>query len=133
GVYGRGVKLTDTEAMTIDAATGRFNKKALPSNGLTGTISGLVTAVLQGQGQISARLDSIRLGDPETANIGHVYYFGVGDDAGRSTVSITIDQNETQGATFGTAGWSAGTADPDLAAQYGGGEGFRAASGTIRM
>lgn len=133
GVYGRGVKLTDSEAMTIDAATGRFNKKALPSNGLTGTIAGLVTAVLQGQGQISARLDSIRLGDPETNNIGHTFYYGVGDDAGRSTVSITIDQSETQGATFGTAGWSAGTADPDLAAQYGGGEGFRAASGTIRM
>jgi hypothetical protein len=133
GIYGRGVKLTDTEPMTIDPATGRFNKKALPSDGISGSITGLVTAVLQGQGQISARLDSIRLGDPETGNVGTIYYFGVGDDAARSTVSMQIDQNETQGATFGTAGWSAGTADPDLAAQYGGGEGFRAASGTIRM
>lgn len=133
GIHGRGVKLTDTEAMTIDAATGRFNKKALPSNGLSGTVTGLVTAVLKGEGEISARLDSIRLGDPETSNIGHTYYFGVGDDAGRSTVAIVIDQSETQGVTFGTGGWAGGTADPDLAAIYGGGEGFKAASGTIRM
>ena len=134
GLYGRGVKLEDATAPTIDPVTGTFSKKAQPSNALTGAVTGLVTAVLQGEGTITARLDSIRLGDPETGNVAHVYYYGVGDDAGRTTVAITIDNNETQGpVVVGSAGWAAGSADPDLAAQYGGGEGFRSASGTLRQ
>jgi hypothetical protein len=140
GVYGRGVKLTDNVAPTIDPATGMFSKKALPANGYTATINGLVSAVLRGSGAFSIRLDSLRLGDPETANVGHTYFLSVGSAdqvEGRSVISLVIDNAETvppaAGYNAASTGWAGGVADPELAALYGGGEGFKAASGTFGM
>lgn len=136
GVYGRGVKLTDNVMPTLDAATGKFSKRMPPADGYTATLTGLVRALVQGQGAFSVRLDSLKLGEPSSANIGHTYYLSAGtagDDNDRSVISLVIDNPETTGQAVASTGWSGGAADPQLAAQYGGGAGYRAASGTFGM
>jgi hypothetical protein len=134
GVYGRGVKLTDATAQTIDPATGMFDKKAPPSNGLTAQIAGFVRSVVSGSGQISIRLDSITLGDPN-ANVPHNYFYSAGSVGSeqRSVIALNIDPSETNATVSASTGWAGGSADPALAALYGGGEGFGAASGTMTM
>lgn len=130
GVHGRNGRLTDNVAPTIDAATGKFTKKALPADGVSATMAGLVREVLRGSGEISIRLDSLILGDPE-AGVAPTYFYGVGDDAGRTTISIATAPSITQGTTVARTGWSGGSAVPELARAYGGGDGFRAATGEV--
>lgn len=134
GLFGRGVPLTDETGQSIDPATGRLDKKAAPSNGLSVTITGLVRSVLPtGTGQISVRLDSITLGDPN-AGVPHSYYYSigtVGSEAARSVVVIALDPSEANAETSANSAWGGGGADPDLATPFGGGEGFVAASGTL--
>jgi hypothetical protein len=132
GIHGRNGRLTDDVAPTIDPATGKFSKKALPADGFTATMAGLVREVVRGSGEISIRIDSLRLGDPE-GGAAHTYFYGVGDDNGRTTVSLSVTPSITQGSTNAATGWSGGSAVPELAAAYGGGDGFRAATGNISV
>lgn len=119
GVYGRGVKLTDNEVPTIDPTTGVFSKKMPPANDWTGSVGGLVTALLKGDGAVTVRVDSLQLGDPN-AGVPHLYFMSAGDPAGRSNFTISIAQSFTEGRVTGKGAWAAGSADPELAVAYGG-------------
>ncbi len=119
GIYGRGVKLTDTDVPTIDPTTGVFSKKMPPANDWSGSVGGLVKALLRGEGTVSVRLDSITLGDAN-AGVPHLYFMSAGDEAGRSNFTISIAQSFTTGKVSATGQWAAGSAVPELAAAYGG-------------
>jgi hypothetical protein len=125
GLYGRGVKLTDTEEPTIDPATGIFSKKQPPANAFSGSIGGVIAPLLKGEGVVTIRVDSITLGDPNSG-VPSVYHLSAGDAAGRANFTIplvsafTDDPQGTTADAKGSASWSAGSADPSLAASYGG-------------
>ncbi len=122
GPYGRDVLLTDKTVATLDPATGKFNKKAPPSNAATVALSAFVTQVLKA-GDVAVTLDSIiyvSSGDGGTTVTNQWFSSG--------WVNFSMQASSAEAAytngSLSSANFTALTADPTLAAAYGGGAGY---------
>lgn len=128
GPFGRGTAaLAAGTAPTLGATTGRFSGPAQPSNALTISLGAFVTQVLKA-GDAAVRLDSIQLtsgasggGGVTTAN----QWFSIVTASGSSKISVPVQHDATSYTERSVSGsYSAVSADPALAAVYGGGAGF---------
>jgi hypothetical protein len=127
GPFGRGANaIVDATAPTIDPATGKFSKKAQPSNGLSIALGAFVTQVLQA-GEVAVRLDSITLANfAAGANAPATNWFSIVAPSGTTTLSVPYSIGPTSTADVTTRGnFIALEADADLAEQYGGGGGYQ--------
>lgn len=127
GPFGRGANaIVDPTAPTIDPATGRFSKKAQPSNALSIALGAFVTQVLEA-GEVAVRLDSITVQDFSGDNSGNATnWFSVVSPSGSSTISVPYQIAPTSTADVVTRGsFTAVEANADLAGEYGGGAGFK--------
>lgn len=124
GVFGRNGALTDKTAPTIDPATGKFSKKALPANGFSVGVSSFVSEVLKG-GTGTVRFDSaVTNSVTAVTNAGVTEYFSVITASGTATFTVPVTIDAT-GTTFSTSGsFTAVPIDAGLAQVYGGGSGY---------
>lgn len=127
GPFGRGPNaIVDPVPATLDPVTGRFSKKAQPSNALSIELGAFVTQVLQA-GEVAVRLDSIVGGNfsPDPAAAPATHWFSVVAPSGTTKISVSYGIGITSTATTTTTGsYTAVVADPVLAAQFGGGAGY---------
>jgi hypothetical protein len=106
-VVGRGQVLDTTRANpTIDPATGIFSGPFPPANGWEVGFVELVSQVLVGETQVSARLDSIQLGStyqPEgPGGVPHRYWFTASAVGSTAILSVGVLQEEEIGVTEGS-------------------------------
>ncbi len=125
GVIGRNGLRTDRVVPTIDPATGKFSKRFPIATGLSVGLAGFVRELLSAPGEVSLRLDSIGLGTQAAASSQNVIrYFTVTTPTGTSNLSIPATMSATAGTTTSAGSFTAITADPALAARYGGSAGY---------
>ena len=124
-MVGRGQVLDSSAAEPdIDPAAGTFSGPFPPANGWSIGFVDLVTQVLTGESQVSARLDSIQLGSAYQG-VAHTYWF-TGSSGGASNVfSVAILQPEEIGVREGAGSFQAVAVDEGLANRFGGSSQFR--------
>ncbi|HEX6643367.1 MAG TPA: T9SS type A sorting domain-containing protein [Gemmatimonadales bacterium] len=121
-VFGRGVSAGSPSdpLPTIDPATGVFSGPFPPANGWNLEFTGYVAQLVQGEGAITVRLDSIQMGSAYN-NVPGVYFVTIqpGTSA-ESQAAITLPMANTGGATQTAVLNFAGQAvDPGQAQNFG--------------
>ncbi|MEO5800212.1 MAG: T9SS type A sorting domain-containing protein [Gemmatimonadales bacterium] len=125
GIYGRGARLTDDVAPTLDPVTGRFSKRALPANGLTLRLAAIASELLKGPGEVSMRHDSVTIGAQiDVVSQQATWHFTLTGAAGVVKLSVPFDVSLTTAPSATQGLFAAVAADPALSAQYGGGAGY---------
>jgi hypothetical protein len=96
---------TAAASPTIDPATGVFTGPFPPANGWEVGLGELVSQVLVGETQVSARLDSIQLGSPYqpegAGGVPHLYFFTASAGGVGGTISFGVLQEEEIGVASG--------------------------------
>ena len=129
GVRGRGV-LKDPAAPlpSLDLATGQFNGPMPPADGTTIELVGtFVAEIVDGNGSISVRLDSLHLGQTDLTGccggggpgVPAHYYFTISSAAGSLTLDLPVEQ-ELGNVAGGTRVFDAIPVDAAFGARYGG-------------
>ncbi len=119
GVFGRNGLLTDNTAQTLDPTTGKFTKRAPPSNGASVSLTAFVKELLVGSGSVSYSLDSIKVVSFAGASSATADYY-ISLDSPLGTTKITERRVQSGTTASGSSGGSfpALEADPALAARY---------------
>jgi hypothetical protein len=120
-LHGRnGVLNTAAPLPTIDPTTGTFSGPFPAADGWEAGIGAFATDLLNGEGAMSVRLDSLKLGSPYDG-IAHTYYFTAGTGV---QFTSSVLQTQEVGIVVDTANFRAVNVDQQRAALYGGSSEF---------
>jgi hypothetical protein len=135
GPFGRGASaIVDAVPQALDSVTGRFTKRAQPSDGLELTLFGSLAAEVLRDGETTVRLDSITVGDfALDAGVPTTHWFSLISAIGTTTVSVAylLAANSVQSQLL-VSTLSAVPVDPGKAGEFGGGAGY-AATGQLQL
>lgn len=110
---------------TLDPATGKFSKRFPVATGLSVGLAGFVRELLSAPGEVAMQLDSITLGtQAENASQNVTRYFTLITPNGTSSLAIPVTLNLQAPIVSSAGSFAAITADPALAARYGGSAGY---------
>ena len=127
GPFGRGTAaLVDSIPQRIDSVTGRFTKRAQPSDGLFLSLFGTLAAEVLSDGETTVRLDSITVGDFTADNaVPATHWFSLHSSTGTTTISVPylLASGSVTPQSLRTT-ILAIPVDPTKAGEYGGGAGF---------
>jgi hypothetical protein len=135
GPFGRGASpLVDDTAPLLDSVTGRFSKRAQPSNGLHLVLLGSFAAEVLRDGETIVRLDSITVGDFALDDgVPATHWFSVTSATGTTTISMPyLMAPQSVNTQLLTSQVAAIPLDPTKAGDYGGGPGF-ATTGQLEL
>jgi hypothetical protein len=120
GIFGRNGRLTDQTPPSIDPATGRFSKKALPANGIEVSLAAFVAEVLVGEGEVAYSVDSIIPVSFAAASSATLdYYLSLDTPLGTTKLTQRRVQSGTNASGSTNGSFPAIEADADLAAKFG--------------
>ena len=124
GVFGRSGLLPTGSAPSIDAS-GRFSGPFQPANGLTLSLAGFATQLLQGSSAVSMQYDSTVINSFSAAtSVNVTEWFTLGTPSGSSKLSIPLTVNGLQTTATTSGSFTAITVDGTLASVYGGSTGY---------
>lgn len=119
GVFGRKGLLTDATIPTLNPTTGTWSKRWTPSNAVDVSLVAFVKELLNTDGEVGLRLDSIKVGtqaEGTSQNTTHHYTLITG--LGESNLSVPFTMNLLTATASAAGSFPAIQADPALAARY---------------
>src|SRR5690606_17060343 len=134
GMFGRSGLLTDKEFPKADPATGKLNKRFPPSDAVSLSLAGFVGELLPGPGEISLRLDSIRVtGFAAASSITALFNYTLSSPLGETKLALSRTVSALAGITSTSGSFPALVADPAQAAKYGAPAGEYGISGSYTI